>query len=518
VQLEDRERGYKAISELYKQFPGIPDVVDFSVNLYNHCEDYEAMAELLGRARKDSSDRSQERRYLEWEAALRWRKLDQFDEAEKLYRRIKSIDPRNEASLIFYEELYRQSEDWRKLYSVLSTRQSLVPEDQKVDVLRSMSQIARDHLNSPDRAIDSLRKILVLVPEDEDAFQELTGMLEEAKRWHAVIELYTARVDRLLDEDSEEKLALLQRIRGIYSSPDKLPVPEMVVNIDRRVLQVAPESREALDALGEYYRKNNRWGELAEILELQVAIEEDNATRLSLHTEIARLLIEYQHQESAAIPHLEQVVSLNAEDEKALSLLARAYRTRGNIDGYVEIGRRQLALSTGEQRKTLLEELSTVSLEQQGHEEAASEFLEGLYELNPEHPWAFRRLRKLYETGEMFDRLADVLGRERQRVTTDSKRRSLSEKLGAVLADKLHRYEEAKGVFYDLLDENPNNRQAKRYLQSILAQAGEFDELESIYRAQDNLQGLLRFLEEFRQKEEDPEHILNAGLEMVRFA
>jgi len=517
LKLEDTKNGYAALEELYKRYAGVPDVVEFCVQVYSECEDYDALATLLGDARQDTRDREQERRYLEWEAALKWKKLGKLEEAERLYRRIKSIDPRNEPALLFYEEYCREKGDFRRLYSILSTRQSLVPDSQKIKILKMMAEIATDELSSPDRAIDSLKKVLVLDPNDEDAFEKLGALLEQTRRWHAVIEHYSSRVDRLPDEQMERKLELLFKVKDIYAQKDKLPVPEMVVTIYRRILQIDEHNPDAIEALGEYYRKNSRWGELTEILILKTALEKSKKKKLELHKEIARILIEYQHQEGAAIPHLEEVVRLSPKDDQALELLAKAYRGRGEFERFFEIGKKRLSVVRGKERIELLEELATIAMERLQADDVACELLEKLFAAAPKHPWALRRLSRLYDSLERFEEMADLLSRGVEKAPA-AKKRDLKQKLGAVLADKLQRYDEAKALFHELLEENPNNRQARQYLQRILAQAGEFEELEEIYQGDNNIPGLLRFLDEFRQKETDLERIRAAGLEMVRIA
>ena len=516
--LEDEEKGFKALGDLYGRFPGQPDVVEFCANTYSAQKQYELLAQLLGKARKDTRNRDHERRYLEWEAAVRWKNLENFEEAEKLYRRIKSIDPRNVPALVFYEEFCRQKGDFRKLYSTLSTRQSLVQDSQKASILKSMAQLARTELNSPDRAIDSLKKVLALDSDDAEAFTDLGGLLEETGRWHAVIELYNSRVERLPEDKAEEKLELLRRTLDIYSSKDKLPVPEMVVTVYRKVLAIEPENGDAIDALADYYRSNRRWGELTEVLEKKAAGETASKKKIELHKEIAEILIEYQHQEGAAIPHLEQVSSLDPRDEQALGLLARAYKGRGEYEQYFEVGKRQLDIVRGKDKKELLADMATIALERLQLEEEAMDLLEQLMAADPKHEWGFKRLRQLYGRQERFEELAQLLTSGLNVASTANQKREIRQKLASVLAGNLGRFEEAKAIYFELLEENPNNRQARQALQKMLAQAGEFAELEAIYAKDNNLPGLVRFLDEFRTKEVDPERSKTAGLEMVRLA
>ncbi|MBM4353292.1 MAG: hypothetical protein FJ109_05755 [Deltaproteobacteria bacterium] len=515
LKLKDRRKGAAALDDLYKRYPGDPEVVEFCVNVFSSVEDYDALASLLGRARQDTRDRDQERRYLEWEAALKWRKLGDLEEAEKLYRRIKSIDPRNEPALLFYEEYCRTHKDYRKLYSVLSTRASLVPDSQKIRLLKSMADVAAGELAQPDRAIDSLKKVLVLDPGDEDAFERLAGLLIETRRWHAVIEHYSARLDRIPDEQTDRRIDLLRRMLDIYASKDKLPVPEMVVTLHRRILQVDPQDRASIAALEDYYRKNNRWGELIEVLERKAVLETESAQQLSIHKEIARILVENQHQEQSAIPHLEQVVSLSPKDDEAVKLLARAYRSQGNHEQFFELGKRQLASARGQDRKELLEELSTLAIERLGLEDEGAELLEKLFAADPKHPWALRRLRQLYDKLERYDELRDLYGRAIEK-SSGAAQRENRERLGLLLAEKLDRGAEAADVFRKLLEEDRNNRQVRQHLQRILAQSGEFGELLSFFEQEGNVPGLLRFLDEFRQKESDVARARSAGLEMVR--
>jgi tetratricopeptide (TPR) repeat protein len=515
LKLGDRKKGAVALDDLYKRYPGDPGVVEFCVNVFSTIEDFDALAALLGRARQDTRDRDQERRYLEWEAALKWRKLGDLEEAEKLYRRVKSIDPRNEPALLFYEEYCRVHKDYRKLYSVLSTRASLVPDSQKVRLLKAMADVAAGELAQPDRAIDSLKKVLVLDPGDEEAFERLASLLVETRRWHAVIEHYSARLDRLADEQSERRIDLLHRMLDIYENKDKLPVPEMVVTLHRRILQVDPQAAQSIDALEDYYRKNSRWGELIEVLERKAERESGNKEQLAIHKEIARILIEYQHQEQSAIPHLEQVVSLAPKDDEAVKLLARAYRTRGDFEKFFDLGKRQLASARGQDRKDLLEELSTIALERLSLEDEGADLLEKLFAADPKHPWAFRRLRQLYDKLERYDALCDLYGRAVEK-STGAAQRENRERLGLLLAEKLDRREEAGEVFRKLLTEDPNNRQVRQHLQRILAQSGEFGELLDMFKQEGNVPGLLRFLDEFRQKEGDLVRARAAGFEMVR--
>lgn len=513
---KDTVGALRAAQELFSSFPGAQDVVLFCANLFAELGEPRGQADLLARARQETKDRDLERHYLEWEAAIRWRRLEELEEAERLYRRIKSIDPRNEPSLQFYEDYYRQQGDFRKLYSVLSNRQALVEDEAKVEVLRSMAEIAVSHLASPDRAIDALKKILTLKPEDAAAFDELAVLLEEGRRWHAVIEHYNARLERLPDDDTAGRLACLRKILDVYSSPEKQPVPEMVVTTQRRILQLDPGNREVLGALSEFYRKAGRWGELVEVLERRVAGEKDVGAVRNLHQEIARILIDHQHQEAPAIPHLEEVVRLDPRDVPSLRLLTRAYRGRGNVERLFETGLMLLPHVSGGETRELLEELATLAMDRLGRTDKGAELLQQLLRQEPSHPWAGRRLWQAYEKVERWDDLATSLRSAIATSPNNADRRELRERLAIVLADHLGEFEEAQRTFSELLEESPANRQAQKYLERILAHRGDFDKLRGLYEKQRNLAGLSRFFDDYLQKETQAERLAAAGIAYLR--
>jgi len=516
--LADPKRGRVALDDLYARFPGVPDVVDFCAQTLSDLGDTAALADLLAKARSDTKNRDQERRFLEWEAGLRWKALGALDEAEKLYRRIKSIDPRNEPALVFYEEYALQKGDLRKLYSVLSTRASLVPDAQKVDILKRMAALSVESLEAPDRAIESLKKVLVLSPDDVQAFADLARLLEDQRRWHAAVDLYSARADRLPADAVTEKLDLLSRMLEIYSSKEKLPVPEMVVTIYRRMLIAAPDHAPALDALADFHRANRRYPELVEVLEKKAQVEADPDSQLALHRELAEILVTQLHQESAAIPHLESVVSLVPTDTAALGLLAKAYKAGSDHERFFDAGRRLLPSLRGAERNEMLEELATVAMERLHRDEDAVELLEKLFSLDPRHPWAQRKLRHMYTKLERWDDLVRLLEKGIETSSTDAQRREHKEKLAQVLHEKLGQNDRARQLLQELVAESPGNRAARQTLQRMLVASSDFRELQAIHARENNLPGLLRFLDETRTKENDPERIRTIGMETVRIA
>ena len=111
-------------------------------------------------------------------AMILWKKIINYMEAEKYFKRIKLNDPRQPLMLKFYVDYYTKQEDWRRLLTVLSTQQSEASEtEDKIEIGFQMAKIAEENLKSKDKAIEMWRAVLRLNPTQEEAIEALT------RRW-----------------------------------------------------------------------------------------------------------------------------------------------------------------------------------------------------------------------------------------------------------------------------------------------------------------------------------------------
>ena len=514
----DREKAEVLLDQLHQVAPGVRHVVRAVADSWAELQEWEKIFELYERARKQAARREEERFFLEAEAVLVWQRIGDRPRAEKLFRRIRSIDPKNSTSLRFYEEYYEEEEDWRKLFTTLSTRQSLSPDSEKRPILLRMAALADEKIGSPDRAIDALKKVLMIEPANDEAADRLQSLYQREGKWHALVDFLDGQVARIDDEKAADKAALLWRIHGIYSAPDKQPIPEMELSTLKRIVQIDPGDVKALGLLTESYRESRRWSALAEVLQGFADHTEDPADRRSLLGELAELYSGKLRNQRKATSVLEAILELDSADAEALGTLAEIYRGRGMTEKLYGVLQARLKAARGAARKDLLEELAHIALDRLKRPEEGVEFLEKHVTIDPKAEGAWTRLQQVYAQLGRWETLAEVLEKRLDSAKRKEDRIGLMESLGEVLLDRLEDAPRARALYRDLLELHPRSRAGRENLRRLYVLERDWDALRGLFAEAGEWNAYLQFLEESWRRAEAPELIRDIGWELTRGA
>lgn len=108
------------------------------------------------------------------------------------YESALSEDPKNEQALTRIAQLARQEGDWRRVsraYFTLSKLNAQSPPEE-ADWLIKASDIARDELWEPEKALAGYRRAVELDPSRLDAFKIITSIMVDAEDWKSLKESY----------------------------------------------------------------------------------------------------------------------------------------------------------------------------------------------------------------------------------------------------------------------------------------------------------------------------------------
>ena len=453
----------------------------------------EAM-DLLGEARQATQSREEEQRILELEAQLAWTSVGDLERAEKLYRRIRSIDPKNRAGLLFYEEYHRRTGDPRKLYSALSSRLAVEEDEgERVEVLREMARVAEE-IGSPERAADALKKLLAMDPQDEESAGALEALYLGQKKWHSLVDLLASRAEQAPDRG--DKLALLWRIAEIYADPQRLPVPEMEINTLKKITELDPEDRRCAETLVERFRSLGRWSALAEALEKLATAPSSPTKEKETLRELATIWGDKLKNQKKAMEVLEKLVDLHPGDLEVWEELAGLYRSRGLSEKLYEALKETMGLKKGPDRAAVLEELAKLALDRLKKPEDAVAWLRSLSELNPRDRTVWTRLSALYaQTGD-WSSLAALLEERLGEAKRKEERLPLLEELGDLYLDRLEDPGAAKRIFDELLGANAQSRKARDALRRILLMQQDWTALRALFANGREWNSYALFLEE----------------------
>jgi tetratricopeptide (TPR) repeat protein len=106
----------------------------------------------------------------------------------------------------------RQTEDWSRVYrSCLELGRLVDDEETEADWLIEASDVARDEMWEPERALAGYRRAMELDPNRFDAFEAITQILLEARDWEALERAYLKAIEdhQKRDDAEREVLAVL---------------------------------------------------------------------------------------------------------------------------------------------------------------------------------------------------------------------------------------------------------------------------------------------------------------------
>ncbi|MBM4370984.1 MAG: hypothetical protein FJ098_04980, partial [Deltaproteobacteria bacterium] len=514
----DREGTAALQEQIHRAAPGDRAVVATLAGFWAELGEWEAVSELYGQARRLAGSREEENAFLEAEAVLAWQRMGDHERAEKLFRRIRSVDPKNTTCLRFYEDYYESQEDWRKLFTTLSTRQGLVPDAEKPALLLRMAVLADERIAAPDRAIDALKKVLMLDPGIAAASERLQAIYRREGKWHALVDFLDGQVARLGEERTAEKVGLLWEVHGIYSAADRQPIPEMELATLKRIVQVDPGETRALGLLAEVYRESQRWSALAEVLQGLADHDPEPAARRTRLGELARLYAGPLRSPRKATATLEAILADDPGDGEAQEALTEIYRSGGMTEGLYSVLQSRLKGARGAARRELLDELARIALDRLKRPEEGLEYLEKLVAIDPGDEASRSRLQQLYTQLGRWETLAEHLERRLKATKQKEGRAEILESLGELYLDRLGDAARARAIYETLLELNPRARGARESLRRLLVLERDWEALRGFFQDGEDWSGYLQLLEEAWRRADEPALVRDIGWELIRGA
>lgn len=423
-----------------------------------------------------------------------------MDDAEKVWRRVRSVNPGSHDALEFYVRYHEGREEWLKMFSTLQFELTTLNDDaERVDVNRRMAAVAANRLNKLDKAAEAYKRILAITPHDIDAFDALVDILEKSARWNALVELYNERIRKLEPEAIDEKVALLFRIVDIYSDEDKLPSRESMLAAYARVVEVSPTNAVALKELETGYETGERWPDLLKILQRKVEITSDTNELLDLFHRISEIAIDRMSNENQAIPFLEKILELDPHNLEVVKRLETIYARRNNQERQYLMLKKQLEMvQPGPGRVPLLLAAADLARDRLRDDAEALRMYEEVYRLDGRCREARENLHLLYNRLESWSDYARFLTSEVECEMPTVRRIELLHKLGEINLEHLGDIDNAEEVYNRVLKIEPADEIAANRLERIYIERGEFESIYQVYKGRGEIR---RFVAQMAQYE-----------------
>ncbi|MCD6497835.1 MAG: tetratricopeptide repeat protein [Deltaproteobacteria bacterium] len=477
---DDRE-ALEALDRLYASESMWPDLLEVLDHLVSLETDAGARGSLLYRSGQLLQDEMSDT-----EGAIeRYRVvLDGDPSHEDALRALEELargDAARESAIAVLEPLLRDTGRWSTLVELYELRLDAETDpDARVAILTGLAQMQEQGLNDPSSAFEAYGRALTERPDDETVQGALERLAMEAGNWQGLADLYSKVLDNIYDGELGKKLAKV--LAKVYE--EALQDDEQAMARYRQALEFG-EDAEALKLLDALLVRNERWEELAEVLQKEVDATMDSDEQAEYLLRLASLRSEQFDDRQGALDALNEVLARKpgqkvalesieqfVEDEafatKALDVLEPAYESLEQFDKLVALSRRRLALLQDPlERASLLERIAETCENRLSAPADALDALSEALEQNPEEP------RYLDE----IERLADLTGNWQAAVASvdkvlstdpdESVARNLALRAARWCVDRLTDVNRAQELYDKVLSVDEENVDAIQALEDI---------------------------------------------------
>ncbi|MBX3189348.1 MAG: tetratricopeptide repeat protein [Labilithrix sp.] len=391
------------------------------------------------------------------------------DARELVEKCLSHPDLRQRAAIIL-EGVYAEREEMRDLVRVLEVRLEFVADDvERRELLRRIAELRDERLTDDKGAFETYGQLLPLSPGDVEARQRYLEIAARLERLDAAADVILVAAKNA--ESPQPRAELLGDVARIFEQSEESDRAEA---IHKQVLDLAPDDPSialpAVRALERIYTARGKSKDLADVLRVQVKLEEAAPVRRELLARLGELAEGDLKDDAAAIVAWKARLDDDPADEGALAALDRLYERAGDHRALVEVLRAREGQADGaEARKVLMVRAAQTLGDRLGDvAEAILAYRAVLDDFGADRA-ILGALASLYEKAEQWRDLAETLEAELALATEDADRIGLLTRLGDVRRARLTEVNEAIEAYRQALTLDPSHAPARAALEELLS-------------------------------------------------
>ena len=321
------------------------------------------------------------------------------------------LEPADDAIVADAERLAAATGDWPTLVSEASEITTEVTEPRLV--ARWWARLGTWYATRLDRydyALPSFRRALELDAQSLEAHRGISDLLRRQQKWSELADALRAYVE--VEPDVQHKVDVYLQLGDLCES--QLSQTSKALEAYEAAADVGDGNDDALAALERLYRRDERWGNLAKVLErraeaLDAAGETGRAT--GVRHELATLRHEKLGDLEGAIARYEAALEKDGADRDALKALVDLYDKTGRSDDYLRTLERQAKVAPEGERLAILRKLAAELDDKDGAEDRAIAAYERILEVDASADDAYRGLARALRAKSAWYDLVSLLDR-----------------------------------------------------------------------------------------------------------
>jgi tetratricopeptide (TPR) repeat protein len=406
-------------------------------------------------------------------------KMIQEERALQIYQEVLRIQPRNFPSIKALIRIYTNKRDWENLIEVYE-KEAQVLEDpsQRALSLYRAAEIWRQQLGRPDKAIDTLQRILLIVEDYEPAIQALIHLYTLGGNWRELLSIYELQLRQT--SETNQQVDILSAIAETYTNQ----INDLVkaVEYHERILTLNPDYLPSLEALERIYLNQRNYAALVRVYEMLSARTSDPALQVALQSQIVNLKENRLQPAESIGENLLKILALDPNDPDANRSLDLLYRTSGTWQGLRRLYESALShTNTAEELLDLCMRLGDLAETYLKNAEIAIHYFREALRLAPEYLPAIKALKRIYLAQGKQPELLDLLDREGLATRVPQQAIAILMQAAHIFHERLFDDQRAIGCLLRVLDHDPHEQQAFEMLEVLLTGAADWERLVGLY-------------------------------------
>jgi len=411
-------------------------------------------------------------------AELLERQMQDFGGAIHAYQQALVYGPTSQAALVALDRLYRRVESWEPLIDVLSRRAEVETDEQNLIRFRlEIGQIWDQRLFDAGQAITAYNKVLEVDPQNLAALRALEGLYEKTNQSEKYLEVLEAELDA--SGSDAERVPLYERMAAAWE--ERFGKLDRAAEALEKIVAIDERNYPAYRELARLYQQAGRWEALVETYRNHIMATADVTTRIDLYVAMGTVYETNLQDVDRAIEAYSDVLSFDADEQRALDALGRLYEKISEWDRAIDV-MAHLTQLTDDQRKQvdLFYRMGRIQYAQLGDAEAAeANLLRGLA-LDPAHVPTMEALTKQYSDRGDWLKAAQMMVRAESYTPVAIDKVRLLFEAANIYAYKLRQDDQAKQLYAAVIALDPEHVEAGRPLADLYFNDQQWAELSPV--------------------------------------
>lgn len=427
-------------------------------DLYRHLGQWQMLAQTLGRMAEVVRGGKERAAVFAQMGELCAEQLGMPEQSPSYFRQAIEADPTNLVALEALERIHKGASDWHALLEILKLKvDALDAPEEVLEVRLAVAEVYELRLERIDDAIAEYSAIHVNAPEELRALKGLERLHAQRESWQDLFGVLERQYDLVATD--KERVGILTRLAAMLE--EEFIKPERAAERLEQVLEIDPSHEAALRGLARLYRNLQRWDELISTYERHVTATPDRAHKIEAYAAIGDVYTVELHDADRAIDAYLNILSIDADDVRALGALTRLYEKREDHSQALDMMSSLVRLTTDPaQVVDLRYRMGRILDEHIADRESAVDNYRAALDVEPGHLPSLEAMRKIYL--DAGDWLAAAKTLEQETTYQQQPRRvaELLVELGRIHDERLDEHSRAIECFEAAHKQDPDNEDA----------------------------------------------------------